>query len=161
MPRSLCWRQSGSWWSALCERPSQAVCHRRCSWEEEAGVGSQYFLWPSRRWGEQMGWIICLLAKTRIFVSASRQRYAPMDMFLIYFGSATFDQIKKDTKMTMETMVGWFCSTLVTCDIHVTYMWHTPRIYKKISKEIISFDIFDLRLICTHQYISTSHLIKY
>ena len=33
-------------------------------------------------------------------------------MFLIYFGSATFDQIKKDTKMKMETMVGvLFCSS--------------------------------------------------
>ena len=49
---------------------------------------------------------------TRMFVSASRQRYAPMDMFLIYFGSATFDQIEKDTKMTMETMVGVIGGTM-------------------------------------------------
>ena len=53
-----------------------------------------------------------LIALTRIFVSATRQRYAPMDMFLIYFGSATFDQIEKDTKMTMETMVGVIGGTM-------------------------------------------------
>ena len=47
-----------------------------------------------------------------MFVSASRQRYASMDMFLIYFGSATFDQIEKDTKMKMETMVGVIGGTM-------------------------------------------------
>ena len=35
-----------------------------------------------------------------------------MDMFLIYFGSATFDQIEKDTKMKMETMVGVIGGTM-------------------------------------------------
>lgn len=33
-------------------------------------------------------------------------------MFLIYFGEATFDQIEKDTKMTMETMVGVIGGTM-------------------------------------------------
>ena len=33
-------------------------------------------------------------------------------MFLIYFDSATFDQIEKDTKMTMETMVGVIGGTM-------------------------------------------------
>ena len=53
--RTLCWCQPGPRRTPLCQRPSQALCHRRRPWEEEAGVGSQYFLWPSRRWGEQMG----------------------------------------------------------------------------------------------------------
>ena len=44
--------------------------------------------------------------------SASNQKYAPLDMFLIYFGEATFDQIEKDTKMTMETMVGVIGGTM-------------------------------------------------
>jgi len=43
---------------------------------------------------------------------ASNQKYAPLDMFLIYFGEATFDQIEKDTKMTMETMVGVIGGTM-------------------------------------------------
>ena len=47
----------------------------------------------------------CFAVKKHLF-SASNQKYAPLDMFLIYFGEATFDQIEKDTKMTMETMVG-------------------------------------------------------
>ena len=32
--------------------------------------------------------------------------YSTPDIFLIYFDTATFDQIQKDTKMKMETMVG-------------------------------------------------------
>ena len=32
--------------------------------------------------------------------------YAEFDVFLIYFGTSTFDEIAKDTKMKLETMIG-------------------------------------------------------
>ena len=32
--------------------------------------------------------------------------YAEFDVFLIYFGTSTFDKIAKDTKMKLETMIG-------------------------------------------------------
>jgi hypothetical protein len=41
------------------------------------------------------------------------QNYSQLDMFLIYFDTATFDQIQKDTKMKMETTVGVTLAFLV------------------------------------------------
>ena len=35
-----------------------------------------------------------------------KRSYAKFDVFLIYFGTSTFDEIAKDTKMKLETMVG-------------------------------------------------------
>ena len=40
------------------------------------------------------------------FFLAEKRNYSKLDTFLIYFDTATFDQIQKDTKIKMETMVG-------------------------------------------------------
>ena len=39
-------------------------------------------------------------------IAVKNMPYTEPDIFLIYFDTATFDQIQKDTKMTVETMVG-------------------------------------------------------
>jgi hypothetical protein len=45
-------------------------------------------------------------------LTVRRQNYSQLDMFLIYFDTATFDQIQKDTKMKLETMVGVIGGTM-------------------------------------------------
>ena len=40
------------------------------------------------------------------FHLVEKKRYSGLEMFLIYYDTATFDQIKKDKKVKMETIVG-------------------------------------------------------
>ena len=40
------------------------------------------------------------------FHLVEKKRFSGLEMFLIYYDTATFDQIKKDKKVKMETIVG-------------------------------------------------------
>ena len=46
------------------------------------------------------------MSSLTFFHLVEKKRYSGLDMFLIFYDTATFDQIKKDKKVKMETIVG-------------------------------------------------------